>query len=527
MVLNSMTERQIGTLQWEEAQALSAAETGVAFAVRAIHDMDAPLADEDGDGRPDFQLAANLSNGSSYQVVAETSDMLPTDHTAYRSEFFTVLSEGRRGQAIRRVSVELGHETFLKYQRFCGDDTPGYDCGSVVAGEVYAKGDLWIPTDCGTHPVEFLEPVMVRQTVRNPQSAVFHRGYSEYADLIDLPNSVDFAHLRSRARGLLTRCDCEGRGEVGIYFDLGAGSFPLIATEVSASKTFSSAFDDDDDDDDDDDGGNLPALPTIEELDLGEFDFFDAHTRPGDTLVTYAGVEIRNPLTNDPLRAAEFNGLLFCEGDLPLKGRLDGKSGRCLTIVANHEIHITGDLICGHTGYDLKTGLPTGTGEPVNLGLVARRWIRISPGTSRILRIDAALLSVNESWLAEGDLADHPAAAMTVHDLDLDGIAGESPVNDDPYVGRGWDELNITADTWVLNFTGPLITWKRGDSGPWKDPDVLAKASDMTRRYSYDLDIQSYPPPCFPVPINLWKELSWSEVRDTQRELLSYVLIER
>lgn len=503
MVLNSITDRQIGTLHWEEAQAFSAAETGIAFAIRMIHDMNAPLADGDKDGRPDFVVADTLAGGASYRVVAEASDYAALDASAYRTAQFTLIAEGRRGQAVRRVTVEIEHDSFLKYQRFCADETPGYDCGAVVTGEVYAKGDLWIPSDCASHPVEFLEPVMVREEIENAVSAVFHRGYFEYAELIDLKNSVDFDALRSRTRGLLSVCDCEGRGQVGIYCDLKAGSFPIMSL------------------------AGLPMPPVVSEINLSSFDFLDGDASPGDTLVTYAGYPIRHAVSGKALRSDEFNGLVFCEGELFVKGSLDGKSGRNLTLVASDDIYVMNDIITGHTGYDLGTGVPTGTGEPVNLGLVAKKWIKIYKSTPRILRVDATLLSVEESWKAEGSTDDHPAATVSVYDLDLDGIAGESPVNDDPYPGRGWDEQQITEATWMLNFTGPIITWKRGDAGPWKDAKVLAAASDMTRRYNYDLDIQSYPPPCFPVPINLWNELSWSELHDTQRDLLSFVLIER
>ena len=103
------------------------------------------------------------------------------------------------------------------------------------------------------------------------------------------------------------------------------------------------------------------------------------------------------------------------------------------------------------------------------------------------------------------------------------GITGESPCNNDPVPGMGWDELNITSSTWVLNIHGPIITDNGGSAWPWNAGSVLAGASGPTRRYTYDMDITEYPPPCFPVPLNLWKDVSWTEIFETDSTLASYL----
>jgi hypothetical protein len=108
-------------------------------------------------------------------------------------------------------------------------------------------------------------------------------------------------------------------------------------------------------------------------------------------------------------------------------------------------------------------------------------------------------------------------------DLDQDGISGETPHNNDPVSGEGWDELNITARTWVLNINGGIVTVGTGSASPWNSSTVLATATGPTRRYNYDMDLTEYPPPCFPVPLNMYKDVSWTEVFDVRAPLANFL----
>jgi hypothetical protein len=265
-------------------------------------------------------------------------------------------------------------------------------------------------------------------------------------------------------------------------------------------------------------------------LDISLFDFYDTTTEPPDTIITYNGTPVMNTVTGLSLRASEFNGIIFFQGDGRVKGTADGRSGRNLTIFASDDIFVMDNLITGHTGFDPVTGVPNGTGDPVNIGLVAQDYVYIDDDTPRVLTIDAALMAVNSNWRVQddefggsGSISSHPVAGPGPLDLDQDGIWGETPVNNDPRPGEGWDELNITANTWVLNINGPIITYNGGSAWPWNDPYVLSNASGPTRRYNYDMDITEFPPPCFPVPLNLWKDVSWTEIFDTDSTLTSYL----
>jgi hypothetical protein len=491
LILISVSERRSAGYYRESLQALAAAETGLSFAKRAIQDMTVEMGDADADGRPDFTGSDTLSWGGSYQLIGEASDIAGSGIAAYRANGFTIVAEGNHNGAVRRVRAEIVHDSFLKYARFIAVAGTSYACGAILTGEVYSGGDLDVPNDCESDAVQFLEFVAAVGDIPNAGYATFYRGYVTGATPLDLGNSVDFAAVRSRTRGLLSECDCEGTGEVGIYFNIPSGVNPL----------------------------GIGSGP----LNLSLLDFHNTALASPDTVITYNGNAVINTLTSQALRLNEFNGLIFFESSAPVEGTLDGRSGRSLSIYSTGNITIYDNIVAGHTGYDEGTGLPNSGGDPVNLGLIAYNYVYLHRNTPRVLRVDAALIASHTTWQAQGTVAEHPVAGPGPLDLDMDGISGETPHNNDPSAGLGWDEMNITSDTWVLNINGPIITYNGGSAGPWVDSGVLSHASGPTRRYNYDMDITQYPPPCFPVPLNLWKDVSWTEVFDAESELASHL----
>ena len=64
-----------------------------------------------------------------------------------------------------------------------------------------------------------------------------------------------------------------------------------------------------------------------------------------------------------------------------------------------------------------------------------------------------------------------------------------------------------------------VLTAESGDAQPWNTINPSPPAP--TRRYNYDMDITDYPPPCFPVPLYLWKDVSWTEIWDLSGSLAS------
>jgi hypothetical protein len=69
IALVAMNDRNLSKYDKESMEALAAAETGLAFAKRAIKDQEAPMTDVDHDGRPDFAMSDSMSWGDRKSVV--------------------------------------------------------------------------------------------------------------------------------------------------------------------------------------------------------------------------------------------------------------------------------------------------------------------------------------------------------------------------------------------------------------------------------------------------------------------------
>lgn len=506
-IVTSMGERNLSRYESSSVQALGVAETGIAYAKRAIVDRTVTMTDADGDGRPGFELTDSLAWGGTYHVMAEASDIKGLGITAYQSNGFALVSEGTFHGARRRVKVEIVHDSFLKFARFVSNNTLSYACNATVSGEVYTGANLDIPNNCATNQQdEFLESVFAVGSIPNAAYGTFYRGYVTGADTIDLSNSFNWNDMRNKARGLAAGSNaCERKGSVGIYFPA-SGTLPLTLV-----------------------GGVLQ---------LNLFDFHNVTLFPPDTVIAYNGVAVANSVTGaNHLHPSEFNGIIFFENDANVKGTMNGVSARNITIFATRYIYVRGDIITGHTGFNPVTRAPDNSGDPNNIGLVAESWIMIHKTVNRILRIDAALLSRTATWgfnvgVQTCSLTGNPPvpsagcyismAGTQPLDLDLDNITGETPLNNDPVPGQGWDENLITDKTWVLNITGPIITTGSGDAYPWNDGTIISNSLlGSTRRYNYDMDMTEFPPPCFPVPLNLYKDVSWTEIFDVRAPLAS------
>lgn len=509
-IVTSMGERNLSRYESGSVQALGVAETGIAYAKRAIVDRTVTMTDDDGDGRPEFELEDSLSWGGTYRVIAEASDVKGLGISAYQSNGFAIVSEGNYRGARRRVKVEIVHDSFLKFARFVSTNTLSYACNATISGEVYTGADLDIPSGCAANREDkFLESVYAVGDIPNAASGIFYRGYVTGADTIDLSNSFNWTDMRAKARGLAAGSNaCERRGSVGIYFPA-SGTMPL---------TLASGI-----------------------LELNLFSFHNTTTAfAPDTVITYNGIPVANSVTaTNHMHPWEFNGIIFFENDAHVKGKMDGVSARNITIFATRHIYVRGDIITGHTGYNPVTLAADNSGDPANVGLVAENWIIIHKTVNRVLQIDAALLSRTATWgfnssVQSCTLTGNPPVPSAgcylsmagTHspplDLDLDNIPGETPLNNDPEVGEGWNEATLTASTWVLNITGPIITTGSGDAWPWNNATIIANSGvGSTRRYNYDMDMTEFPPPCFPVPLNLYKDVSWTEIFEVRTPLAS------
>jgi len=148
------------------------------------------------------------------------------------------------------------------------------------------------------------------------------------------------------------------------------------------------------------------------------------------------------------------------------------------------------------------------SGDPVNLGLLAKDYCYISQYAPRVLTIDAALFARDQNWRPQdySDGSDSNGSHVKCHgiwDLDQDGQIETS--NED-----GWNEANVGDNTWMLNINGPIITKNGGSAGAWESQG--SSQGKGTRHYNYDDDIVYYEPPAFPVMLSQWAVLYWREL---------------
>lgn len=115
------------------------------------------------------------------------------------------------------------------------------------------------------------------------------------------------------------------------------------------------------------------------------------------------------------------------------------------------------------------------TGNPVNIGLIAKDNVYIANTAPKNLSINAALLAGNGTWAALGTSAEHP----------------------DGY----------TPGEWKLTINGPIITKFVESEGVY---------SQGIRSYNYDDDIAQYPPPYFSFSLEKWYQVYWRELRKSE-----------
>ncbi|NNE09666.1 MAG: hypothetical protein HKN20_13985 [Gemmatimonadetes bacterium] len=484
LALTTVSDRYVSSFDRESANALHSAEAGLAITKQLIIDEAFTFTDSDGNGQPDFVHTDSLPWGDRFEVFGEANISVAAAEGPYGAPTMDLYVNAFSNRGVRQIYSQIGHGSFLDYARFVQDEGTSYSCAAVQAGKVFVGGDLDAPAkscDAGAENI-FLEDVEVVGIVNDPENAIFMGALQTGVDTIDWLGSIDFDAVRQKAMGLCSNCsNCDGFGEVGIYMN----EDPL-------------------------------GIGTNGEIDFSLFDFYTL--LGSDTVISYNGVNVPNRLNGNPLKSREFNGIIFYEGDGFVRGTLDGTSGRSITVWAADNVWVMSHIQCGYVGYDEVTRLPNGTGDPVNVGLIGYNHIYIEKFTPQILFIDAAIVAVNENWeiFNEGlGTHSHTEPPAGNYDLDLDGIVGETPVNDYPYEGVGWDEVVTAAnakDTWLLQITGPIITRYNGSAGAWDSPAVLKDAVGPTQIYSYDLDIVDFPPPCFPLPVGSWRNLAWSEV---------------
>jgi len=211
------------------------------------------------------------------------------------------------------------------------------------------------------------------------------------------------------------------------------------------------------------------------------------------------------------------NGSVLSSGlsSVRVKGTLQRKS---VSIVATDDGFVAGNTYGGTTNGDfVRDGrVPSndrpGTGDPVNVALVARDNVRMAIDAPRILEAEVALASVNGQINVESTTA-NPAvtAGATGWDLNMNGVIETNNAD-------GWNELTLqprnggyTASEaiWHLMTLGPFISNTTPSMGRWATYPSLYPNNPHNRTYAYSRDVVKFPPPAFPAALSKYGTGAW------------------
>ncbi len=387
----------------------------------------------------------------------------------------------------------------------------------TISGRVYSGRviDLTGPT------ATFLRRVEYATTLNNPGNGMFMQGHGKVAPLPSLSALVNlnFFESASKASGVCS----QGRG-IYIGYDGPASVDVQTTSRFRAWQNGALATNQ---------GWGNPANPgcrtgaTCYALDMGLFDF---SAQP----ITYGGVPV---LGFDGTPIMNFNGIIWADGEIHVWGHLGGRSieentvtdaNRLITppfVAANR--YSNNLLDAGEDGNNggaangrldpRNRGVSLGVysdsyaiidhnlfadtdslGNPVRMAIVSRNDTRIDGTSPSLIRVEAAVLSVNATWSPQGPHGSHtpndwanlngdqPPDAY-VYDVDWDGVI--EPNNGQPNAGDR-DETNVRW-AWSLQNLGNLVVATRPNSGHWA-------SGAHPRFYTYDPRLQTAEIPCYP-----------------------------
>jgi len=230
----------------------------------------------------------------------------------------------------------------------------------------------------------------------------------------------------------------------------------------------------------------------------------------------------------------DFNGVVFAgavdagggvtqRSSVKIRGTVQGQS---VSVVATDDAFVWGNTYGGTTNGDFvrngrDPGTDTaGTGDPVNVALVARNHIRVARDAPRILEFETALCAIDgyikpESTSANPAVDPYVDGDLTGWDLDMNGAIETN--NSD-----GWNELTlepkhsgqtVSESLWHLRTMGPLICKTSPSMGRWASYPGSFYSRPRNRLYGYDHDIVDHAPPAFPAALNLNTTSAWTERR--------------
>jgi len=483
---------------WRKStQAFYLAEAAGHKAVRLLREQtveDFPYSESNialGNGR--YDLGINIEN---WEINVESGES-----SAYARETYKITSVGEVGGVKRGIEIGYQRDTFLRFSRFVQKADLNFDANAEIGGDVLAGEDL----NLQGYAVVFVEDVSVGGIINNDYYGIFLGDIDQYTDAVDLQMSVNLGYYKNLALG-----NVPDKG-TGIYqassstidlnlFDF-SGATPLY-NGVALTEDFNGVVYVE---------GDAYVKGTLEGSSVTVIASDDVivtdHIRASNTAKDWTQTENINFNSEEgveQIRTVSLDGIVT-EDTTVLKLRTTGTKWNQLKMELldgsgnvvrgmetylvrrpgspNEQMATIGNLKLDPSEHysvkiyyiskgigDNPTRVRAYTGDPVNIGLVAKDNVYIHSEAPRQLIIDAALLSRDGSWKALGDELSHP---------------------------------NEYDASWKLTINGPIITAVGGSAGPWS-------SYGGTRKYHYDGDILDYPPPRFPVPFggcNYWKEI--------------------
>jgi hypothetical protein len=200
-----------------------------------------------------------------------------------------------------------------------------------------------------------------------------------------------------------------------------------------------------------------------------------------------------------------------------------------MSVVATDDGYFYGNTYAGTTNGDFvrdgqhpQNDRP-GTGDPINVALVAYDNLRMAADAPRILEVECASAAVNGQIGVESTTA-NPAVApgSTGWDLNMNGVI--ETTNSD-----GWNELTlqprnggqtVSEAIWHLMTQGPFISNTSPTMGRWATYPSLYANNPHNRSYGYNSDIVEYAPPAFPAALSKYQPGAWVVRKKGYRSLV-------
>ena len=292
--------------RWQKSnEAYFLARAGISEAVYRLKDdyENMTVDGYQGDNTKDLEPSNTKPNRTfSFTLEPVDPDAIHFIGSQFMTGAFRVESVGRIDQENQKfygIKARIERDTFLRYSRFVQQGNLSYAANAELMADVYVGGDL----NLNGAPVTFWGDVAVGRNINHQSRGIFHGDITGTGSGVDLVRSVDIGYYRDLAKGNIAD---EG---LGLYFS-GTAS-----------------------------------------IDLSLFDF-------SGPIVKYNGTEMRNinGTSGAYVTTADFNGIIFTENDVSIKGVLDGRS---LTFVSGDDIVAKGNIRTGTTQDAVYTNGPT------------------------------------------------------------------------------------------------------------------------------------------------------------------------